>query len=193
MSDGPIFNADRKHAMRHVDQALTDGRIDIEDYDELTRAIADADSRSTLDAIIERSQTLSTTGVSAAVPATTTAEHPSVWFSNIRREGRWTVTDGSTFTAYGGEVLLDLREATATAPSLTLTANAYGGNVCIIVSPGVEVVSQINTVMGETKDKSAPALPGAARVTLTGTCVLGTVKIISLEQGQRVPFGFLSL
>lgn len=199
MSEGPIYNADRKHAMRLVEQALSDGRIDFEDYDELTRAIADAPDRRTLDDIIDRSHRLSTTGVPAPrqdhSPAATNsgAEHPSSWFGAIRRQGRWTAISGSTYSAYLGEVVLDLREATASEPDITLTANAYLGNVCVIVSPGVDVASHINVVMGDTKDKSAPAVAGAARVTLRGTCVMGSVKIISLEPGKRLPFGFTSL
>ncbi len=203
MSDGQIFNADRKHAMRFVDQALHEGRIDIEDYDELTRAIVNATSQAQLSAIIERSQHLSTTNVAHPVPnparratpppAAIQAEIMSTWFSNLRREGRWLVIDGSSYTVNLGELLLDMREATASHPQVTITANAYGGNVCVVVSPGVGVVNRIETLLAETKDKSAPHQPGMAMVTLTGRCVMGTVKIISRQPGEKLPFGFVNL
>ena len=203
MTDGQIFNADRKHAMRFVDQALNEGRIDIEDYDELTRAIVTASSQAQLDSIIERAQRLSTTGLArpmpapsrraTTAPAVTEPEIVSTWFGNLRREGRWLVIDGSSYTVSMGELLLDMREATASHPQVTITTNAYGGNVCVVVSPGVGVVNRIDTVLAETKDKSSPHQPGMAVITLTGNCVLGTVKIISRQPREKLPFGFVNL
>lgn len=213
MTDGQIFNADRKHAMRFVDHALHEGRIDIEDYEELTQAILDATTQAQLNLIIERSQRLSTTDLAppapaprpspapqhgpaprpGAVPATVAPEVQSTWFSNLRREGRWMVVDGSSYTANIGELVLDMREATASQPQVTITANAYVGNVRVVVSPGVGVISRIETVMAETKNKAEPHRPGMAHITLIGRCVMGTVKIISRQPGERLPFGFVNL
>ena len=201
MTDGQIFNADRKHAMRHVDAALSEGRIDIEDYDELTKAIADATDRRTLDGIIERAQSLSTTGVAPSTPArrssgalsTGEPEVISTWFSNLHRHGKWNVIHNSSYTASFGELVLDMREATASHPEITITTNAYLGNVCIIVSRGVGVVNRIDTIMADTKEKADPHRPGMAVITLTGRCVMGTVKTISREPGEKLPFGFINL
>lgn len=206
MSDRPIFNADRKHAMREVERALKDGRIDFEDYDELTSAIAQAPDHATLEHIVRRSRELSTTGSPAeprrAAPVeqrpggqlhALSAENASSFGGDVRREGRWTVIDGSRYTSTLGNVFLDMRSATASVPEVTLTTTAYLGNVSVIVSPGVAVINRINTILGEVKDKLEPPVPGGARITLTGTCLMGHVKLLSLPPEARVPFAFKHL
>lgn len=201
----PIYNADRKHALRHVEAALADGRIDVEDFEELSQAITEAESHDVLDDIIDRSRRLSTTGVQAnghsqevaatmgGAVDTTNSESKTSWFSNIERKGNWTVNDGSAYETIFGEIILDMREATAAQAEVTLRTHAFAGNICVIVSPGVEVINQIETVMSEVKDNLEPGVPGAARIILTGRCIMGTIKLLSRHAGERLPFGFKSM
>lgn len=201
----PIYNADRKQALRHVEAALTAGRIDVEDFEELSQAINDATSHDILDDIIERSQRLSTTGVPPALPAqnasasmggaveTHQPERQTSWFSNIERKGTWTVTNGTSYETIFGEIILDMREATAAQAEVTLRTHTFVGNVCVIVSPGVEVINRIETVMSDIKNNLEPPAPGAARIILTGRCIMGTIKLLSRHPGEKLPFGFKSL
>lgn len=210
--NGRIYNIDRKYALRCVEEALAEGRIDFEDFEELSGIISSTDDKSQLDEVVRKAQTISTTGtvdrpaqVNSPLPAQSLAVHNFVpadqvrsesdWalLSNVERRGVWFAQDGSSYRSFLGEVVLDLREAQASASDITLTAEAWMGNVCVVVCPGVRVVDNIRLVMSSRKNKAAPPVPGAATVRLEGLCVAGTVKIISRQPGESLPFGFIHL
>lgn len=192
-----IYNLDRKQALRQVEQALSEGRIDYEDFDELSGVIAHTNDKAQLDEIVARVQHV------PALPAQARPAHPlapqrsapseTAFLGNLKRQGRWIAEDGMKFQSVGGDILLDLRDAEPSAAEITLHANAWLGNVCVVVCPGVRVIDNINAVLGSKKFKASAPVPGAATVRLEGTCLMGTVKVISRDPGTSLPFGFVSL
>lgn len=191
-----VYNADRKHAMRHLDQAIADGRLDIEDYEEFSGVIARTEDMGELEDVVRRIRSLSTTGVPAPqmhspAPAHTRPEEKTAWFANIERTGAWTVVDGAKYTATLGTVFLDMREATSSAPVVRVNVNVHLGSARIVVSPGVVVESEAELIMSDTpKINIDPPAPGAARIIVTGRIILGDLKVISRDPGQRLPLGF---
>lgn len=60
-------------------------------------------------------------------------------FARERRAGRWVVPAELPVTAFFGDVTLDLREAIFASQRTTIYATAIGGQVRLIVPPGVAV------------------------------------------------------
>lgn len=63
----------------------------------------------------------------------------SAVFSRERREGRWVVPDAFPVTALFGNVVIDLRDAMLQSPRIVIYATAIGGQIRLIVPPGVAV------------------------------------------------------
>ena len=190
-----IYHADRKHAMRHLEQAVADGRLDLEDFEEFSGVIARTEDLAELTDLVRRVQSLSTTGVPVAVPLPgPVGLHPeskTAWFADIKRTGQWQVRDGSSYTVNLGTLFLDLRQAQASTPTVRLDLNIYLGSARLVVSPGVVVESQLEVILSdEPKITVAPPVPGAARIILSGRVFLGDVKVISRQPEERLPLGF---
>lgn len=191
-----VYNADRKQALRHLDQAIAEGRLDIQDYEEFSGVIAYAEDMGELEDVVRRIQSLSTTGVPAPqtyspAPAHIQPEEKTAWLANIERTGVWTVADGSKYTVNLGTLFLDMRQATSSAPVVRINVHVLLGSARIVVSPGVIVESEAELVMSDSpKINVDPPAPGAARIIVTGRIILGDLKVVSREAGQRLPLGF---
>lgn len=194
-----MYNADRKQALRHLDQAIAEGRLDIQDYEEFSGVIAYAEDMGELEDVVRRIQSLSTTGVPAPqtyspAPAHIQPEEKTAWLANIERTGVWTVADGSKYTVNLGTLFLDMRQATSSAPVVRINVHVLLGSARIVVSPGVIVESEAELVMSDSpKINVDPPAPGAARIIVTGRIILGDLKVVSREAGQRLPLGFKNL
>lgn len=194
-----VYNADRKQALRHLDQAIAEGRLDIQDYEEFSGVIAYAEDMGELEDVVRRIQSLSTTGVPAPqtyspAPAYIQPEEKTAWLANIERTGVWTVADGSKYTVNLGTLFLDMRQATSSAPVVRINVHVLLGSARIVVSPGVIVESEAELVMSDSpKINVDPPAPGAARIIVTGRIILGDLKVVSREAGQRLPLGFKNL
>ena len=194
-----VYNADRKQALRHLDQAIADGRLDIQDYEEFSGVIARTEDMGELEDVVRRVQSLSTTGAPAPqmhspAPAHTRPEDKTAWFANIERTGAWTVTDGAKYNVTLGTLFLDMREATSSAPVVRINVHVLLGSARIVVSPGVIVESEAELIMSDTpKINVDPPAPGAARIIVTGRIILGDLKVVSRQAGQRLPLGFKNL
>ena len=194
-----VYNADRKQALRHLDQAIAEGRLDIQDYEEFSGVIAYAEDMGELEDVVRRIQSLSTTGVPtpqtySPAPAHIQPEEKTAWLANIERTGVWTVADGSKYTVNLGTLFLDMRQATSSAPVVRINVHVLLGSARIVVSPGVIVESEAELVMSDSpKINVDPPAPGAARIIVTGRIILGDLKVVSREAGQRLPLGFKNL
>jgi hypothetical protein len=194
-----VYNADRKQALRHLDQAIAEGRLDIQDYEEFSGVIAYTEDMGELEDVVRRIQSLSTTGVPAPqmhspTPAHTRPEDKTAWFANIERTGVWTVADGAKYTVNLGTLFLDMREATSSAPVVRINVHVLLGSARLVVSPGVIVESEAELIMSDSpKINVDPPAPGAARIIVTGRIILGDLKVVSREPGQRLPLGFKNL
>lgn len=194
-----VYNADRKQALRHLDQAIAEGRLDIQDYEEFSGVIAYAEDMGELEDVVRRIQSLSTTGVPAPqtyspAPAHIQPEEKTAWLANIERTGVWTVADGSKYTVNLGTLFLDMRQATSSAPVVRINVHVLLGSARIVVSPGVIVESEAELVMSDSpKINVDPPAPGAARIIVTGRIILGDLKVVSREAGERLPLGFKNL
>lgn len=92
------------------------------------------------------------------------------------------VAPSVTVNAWLGEVRLDLVEATFAERETTVHVGGMMAEVRIRVPAGVDVnISQLSMVMGETKVEGLAPRPDGIRLNLTGTVLMGEVKILGPE------------
>jgi Domain of unknown function (DUF1707) len=139
-------DADRDRVIEVLRAAVADGRLDQAEFDErLGAALAartiDALAPLTADLIaapgIGGALTLPLAGTpaeSAAELLTLTGRHGSV-----RRDGRWTLPHRLALRTAWCDVMLDLTRAVRSGPELVIELQVRGGDVELILAPGMVV------------------------------------------------------
>ncbi|MEU5883033.1 DUF1707 domain-containing protein [Spirillospora sp. NPDC047279] len=128
-------DADRDRVIDLLRAAVADGRIDPAEFDERLDA---ALSARTIDALTPLTADLVAVpggGRPALPPAdllTLKEKHGSV-----RRDGRWTLPRRLALRTAWCEVMLDLTSAVRTAPELVIDLRVRGGNVELVLAPGM--------------------------------------------------------
>lgn len=83
--------------------------------------------------------------------------------SKERREGRWVVPDSFPVTAIGGDVVLDLRDAVLASKRVVIYATAIGGQIKLIVPPGMAVEMAGRSLLGvKSVSRRGQPRPGSA-------------------------------
>jgi hypothetical protein len=127
-------DADRELVIAMLHEAASDGRLTMDEHAQrCDRALAARTlgelAGLTSDLALPSDQPIQVYS-SRAVTALFAREH---------RAGRWVVPPELPVTAFFGDVTLDLREAIFHSPRTTIYATAIGGQVRLIVPPGVAV------------------------------------------------------
>jgi hypothetical protein len=100
----------------------------------------------------------------------------------VPAQGRWTTTFG--------DVVLDLREATVTAPETHVEARSVFGDVQLLVPEGVEVEVRARTVFGDVRQETGEVgARGAPRIVLTGGSLFGDVRVRTRRLRERLAAG----
>jgi len=139
-------DADRDRVIELLRAAVADGRLDQAEFDErLDAALAartiDALTPITADLIAapgsDRALALPLTGTPAepAAELVTIREKHSV----VRRDGRWTLPRRLVVRTAWSNVMLDLTSAVRSGPDLDIELRVRGGNVELVLAPGMVV------------------------------------------------------
>jgi hypothetical protein len=141
---------ERDEALRRLQNAFAEGRLDDGEFDERMRAALAARTRADLAPLFADlpgepvaggagSATIAsaTPGLPAAGPAPGGLQ--VAYKHHVRRGGRWRVPGRFTSVIYKGGGVLDLRAAELEGPVTTIRALAYKSNIEIVVPPGVRV------------------------------------------------------
>ncbi|MFI0368907.1 DUF1707 domain-containing protein [Actinomadura sp. 1N219] len=139
-------DADRDRVMELLRAAVADGRLDPAEFDErLDAALAartiDALTPLTADLIATPGRDGAPMSPFTGTPAEPPAERLTIKerHGSVRREGRWTLPHRLVLrTAWCG-VMLDLTSAVRTGPELVIELRVSGGNVELILAPGMAV------------------------------------------------------
>ncbi|MFF3270223.1 DUF1707 domain-containing protein [Streptomyces chrestomyceticus] len=196
-------DADRDRVAGILRDALAEGRLAMEEFEERLTATYEARTVGALRPLVaDLPHTFD-----GGVPDTrATGTGPAAWreriggepssrgafafWSGFSRKGRWTAP--RTFTAgvfqAGGEI--DLRDAHFEADEVTVRCFALMGGIDVVVPPGVEVqVTGWGFMGGFDNGDGEPGDPGAPRVKITGFAMMGGVgvrrKLSKLEK-QRI-------
>ncbi|MCH5671723.1 DUF1707 SHOCT-like domain-containing protein [Streptomyces gilvus] len=199
-------DADRERVAEVLRDALAEGRLDMEEFEERLEATYKARTYGELTPI---TRDLPVAGVTPPpVSLTKEPESSGSWagrivggegssswavavMSGFERRGRWTVPRRfNCFTLMGGGEL-DLREANFADREVEINCVAIMGGVNVIVPPGVEVVVRGIGIMGgfDHREEGVPAEPGAPRVIITGFAFWGGVGVerkLTREERRRL-------
>jgi hypothetical protein len=136
-------DADRDRVIELLRAAVADGRLDSAEFDErLDAALAartiDALAPLTADLIAapgrDGALTLPTAWTSAAELLTINERYGSV-----RRNGRWTLPHRLALRTAWSDVVLDLTRAVRSGPELVIELRVRGGDVELVLAPGMVV------------------------------------------------------
>ncbi|UKY50477.1 DUF1707 SHOCT-like domain-containing protein [Streptomyces inhibens] len=190
-------DADRERVAEILRDALTEGRLVMEEFDERLEATYKARTYGELEPITaDLPAAAGPPAASARLSLRKDSGAPTAWSERIvsgtegasagvgilggfQRKGRWTI--GRRFTALccmgGGEI--DLREANFAGPEVVIDCWAIMGGVNIVVPPGVEVDVRGLGIMGgfDSAEDGVPGDPGAPRVIVKGLALMGGVNV----------------
>ncbi|MET7486000.1 DUF1707 domain-containing protein [Streptomyces sp. NPDC005538] len=187
-------DADRERVAEVLRDALAEGRLDMEEFEERLEATYKARTYGELTPI---TRDLPAAGV--APPPVNMVKEPvesGSWaarivggegsstggvaiLSGFQRKGRWTVPKRFTCFSFLGGGEIDLREANFADREVEINCIAIMGGVEVTVPPGVEVVVRGIGVMGafDHSQEGVPGDPGAPRVIITGFAFWGGVGV----------------
>ncbi|KOG36456.1 DUF1707 SHOCT-like domain-containing protein [Streptomyces resistomycificus] len=189
-------DADRERVAEILQDALAEGRLDMEEFEERLDATYKARTYGELTPI---TRDLPAAAGAAPAPRVSMTKEPagsgswagrivggegtSTWavavMSGFQRRGRWTVPRRFNCFAFWGGGEIDLREANFAAGEVEINCIAIMGGMQVIVPPGVEVVVRGIGVMGgfDQREEGVPGDPGAPRVIVTGFAFWGGVGV----------------
>jgi Domain of unknown function (DUF1707) len=139
-------DADRDRVIELLRAAIADGRLDLAEFDErLDAALAartiDALAPLTADLIAAPGGDGTLTLPRAGTPAEPAAELLTISerHGSVRRDGRWTLPHRLALRTVWCNVMLDLTSAVRSGPELVVELQVRGGDVELILAPGMVV------------------------------------------------------
>ncbi|SEF03185.1 DUF1707 domain-containing protein [Streptomyces sp. Ag109_O5-10] len=195
-------DADRERVAEILRDALAEGRLDMEEFEERLEATYRARTYGELTPITR--DLPAAPAVSLTKPASPSGswasrivggEGTSSWavavMSGFQRKGRWTVPRRFNSFAFWGGGEIDLREANFADGEVVINCIAIMGGMSVIVPPGVEVVMRGIGVMGgfDEREHDMSPDPGAPRVVVTGFAFWGGVEVahkVTRAERQRL-------
>jgi len=139
-------DADRDRVIELLRAAVADGRLDRAEFDErLDAALAartiDALAALTADLIAAPGSDGALMPPPAGTPAEPAAELLTIKEKHgpVRRDGRWTLPHRLALRTAWCDVMLDLTTAVRSGPELVIEMRVRGGNVELVLAPGMVV------------------------------------------------------
>ena len=139
-------DADRDRVIELLRAAVADGRLDPAEFDQrLDAALAartiDALAPLTADLIAAPGSDGSLALPLAGTPAEPAAELLTIRerHGSVRRDGRWTLPHRLVLHTAWSDVMLDLTSAVRSGPELVIELQVRGGNVELVLAPGMVV------------------------------------------------------
>ncbi|MEW2415103.1 DUF1707 domain-containing protein [Streptomyces sp. NPDC046866] len=200
-------DADRERVVERLRDAVAEGRLDMEEFEERLDAAYRSRTYAELEPLTRDLPAQGSAPGAGAGPAAggvpAAAAPDGSWASRIgnsaypassatavavmsgfQRKGAWTVPARFNAVAFWGGGELDLREANFAEREVVINCVAIMGGVQITVPPGVEVDVRGIGVMGafdHDHRRGAPVAPGAPRVVVTGFAFWGGVGVVVKE------------
>ncbi|GGV73828.1 MULTISPECIES: DUF1707 SHOCT-like domain-containing protein [Streptomyces] len=186
-------DADRERVAEVLRDALAEGRLDMQEFDERLEAAYKA---RTYGELAPLTRDLPAGAATPAVSLRKDVAPDSGWrgrivggdgssswavaiLSGFQRKGTWTMPKRFNCFAFWGGGEIDLREADFADGEVEINCVAIMGGVQVIVPPGVEVVVRGIGIMGgfDHREDGVAGEPGAPRVIVTGLAFWGGVGV----------------
>ena len=174
-------DADRDRTLALLADAVSDGRLTVEEHAERVQRACTA---RTLGELAELTADLA---VASAQPVQLDAGRViSGIFAPARRAGRWVVPENLTVTAMFGEVEVDVTQAILQARRVQLYATVIGGRLRLVVPDGVAVVVTGHMVLGRRRGGTPPpAGPDTPVIEIKGLVLGGEVIVRTPPRSRR--------
>jgi hypothetical protein len=169
-------DADRERVVTLLAQAAGDGRITLEEH---AHRVQRAYTARTLGDLAGLTEDLALPG--AQPLRLDNSRTVTAFFATERRSGRWVVPDRLVVTAIGGQIVLDLREALLQGQRTQMYATALGGQVNLLLPPGVTVITRnLAEALPVARPEPRPepvVPPGAPVIELHTLTLLGRIHV----------------
>ncbi len=174
-------DADRDRALAMLGEAMSDGRLTVDEHSErIQRAFA----ARTLGELAELTADLA---VPSAQPVRLDGGRVITGiFGPARRDGRWVVPENLTVTAMFGEVEVDFTQAILQTSRVQLYATVFGGRLRLIVPDGVSVIVSGHMVLGRKRGSTPrPAGPGTPVIEVRALVLGGELDVRTPPKNRR--------
>ncbi|WP_415952014.1 DUF1707 SHOCT-like domain-containing protein [Streptomyces sp. KLOTTS4A1] len=188
-------DADRERVAEVLRDALAEGRLDMDEFEERLESTYKARTYKDLEPLTRDLPTTTspapapptgpgtpaaTTGWPARIGGEATSRGAVAVMGGFSRKGVWTAPRRFNCFALMGGGEIDLRDARFEDREITINCVAIMGGMSVVVPPGVEVVVRGFGIMGgfDPDKEGDPGEPGAPRVILTGFALMGGVGVV---------------
>ncbi|MFP3992152.1 DUF1707 domain-containing protein [Streptomyces sp. E11-3] len=191
-------DTDRERVAERLREAVAEGRLDMEEFEERLDAAYKARTYGELEPLTRDLPATTGPAPSPIAPAASgswaarlggepTSNGAVAIMAGFQRKGVWTAPRRFTAFAFWGGGEIDLREANFAERETVINCIAIMGGVNVIVPPGVEVVVRGFGLMGgfDSREDGVPGEPGAPRVVVTGFAFWGGVGVTRKETRAR--------
>ncbi|WP_406202161.1 DUF1707 domain-containing protein [Streptomyces sp. NBC_01017] len=188
-------DADRERVAEVLRDAVAEGRLDMEEFEERLDATYKARTYGELAPLtrdlpvgavavpkvdmVKKSEVPDGSWADRIVGGEGSSTGGVAVMSGFQRKGRWTVPRRFNCFAFWGGGEIDLREANFADREAVINCIAIMGGMQVTVPPGVEVVVRGLGIMGgfDHREEGVPGDPGAPRVIVTGFAFWGGVGV----------------
>jgi len=192
-------DADRDRVIELLRAAVADGRLDPAEFEErvdaaLTARTIDALTPLTADLMAARGSGGALALSHSGLPAEPAAERLTISekHGSVRRDGRWTLPHRLVLRTAWTDVLLDLTSAVRSGPDLVIELKVRGGNLELLLEPGMVVdaneLSVRHSTLAISRDAGDDA-PETLRIHLAGRMKHGRIDTQWPAPGGRAADG----
>lgn len=185
MSDGSVpeirlSDQERDQVIGQLSLAMSDGRIDVREFEERSRLVYAAKVPSDLEGVLAGLPVTAPT----TLPARSDATGAKRWFVSLigdrTQRGDLDMGDVATSLSLLGDTTFDLTQVSA--PSVHLRVFSALGDVTILVRRGTRVRSNVFLILGDRDETSAgPVTPDGLDLRLRVVALLGDVRVRTIE------------
>jgi hypothetical protein len=174
-------DAEREHSIVLLRDAVTSGRLTLEEFSERVGRAQAARTDRDLTAL-----TVDLPSTAPALPDTAPVRHRAL-FSRLVRRGSWELPPHSSWRALFGTIVLDLCQARMDAPEVAIDIYNLFGTVTIVVPAGVAVNVEGGGAFASQvlEPPPWPPPPGAPRLRIRVSGPGGTLYVRSADPGRR--------
>ncbi|ARZ69930.1 hypothetical protein SMD11_4324 [Streptomyces albireticuli] len=180
-------DAERERITEALREAVAEGRLDMEEFEQRLDAAYKARTRGELEPLVRDLPVPGSVAPSVApvtgtwrdrIGGTGTSKGAIGIWGGFHRKGGWTVPRKFTAFAMWGGGEIDLREARFEDGEIVIRCFALMGGMSVVVPKDLDVqVSGVGIMGGFGDQATGPGTPGSPRVRVTGLAVWGGVSV----------------